>query len=364
MAQRRVTLRDVAELAGVSPTTASMVLNGKARDYGISEACIRRVQHAAAGAGYAPNHHAMSMRLGRSMTIGMAVNVAGYRQGIQPLPLTDNPYYIGLIFGAEGAIHEAGYDFLLIGPGKDMDARSRAVEALRRGQIDALLADHLPPAGAEPDPPQPIAVVLPIQETALPTIEFDHASAARRIAEHLAELGHRCILWLGPSEEVNRETLVLRAASQAGLHMVSRIYELLNHSDYEDKPHYEVYRVESARRALAEQLAKPRDFTAVVAYSDRVAMGACRALRQAGLRVPEDVSVVGWDNTPASGLFDPPLTTIDHAFAEMGYQAGRLACEMARGGRQAVARLQGECVTVPAKLLVRESSGPAGGEGT
>ena len=334
-----------------------MVLNDKAQDYGISEACIRRVRHAALAANYTPNHHATSMRLGRSMTIGMALNLAGYRQGRHPIPLCQNFFYTSVIFGAEGGVHEVGYDFLLIGPGEDLRAPHRGLDALQRRQIDALILSSEPPDNTVFAPSMPVVFVSSAGPPEVPLVVFDHASAADQIAAHLAELGHRHALWLGPIDQADRELLVFRAASSAGVRLVSGAYPLPTRMEVGSEG-YEEYCAARACEMMEQRLTRERDFTAVVAYSDDVALGACKALRRAGLRVPEDISVVGWDNAPSAWMCDPALTTIDHAFGEMGYHAGKLACELAEGGDEAAERLRGHRTVVPSHLLVRESTGP------
>jgi LacI family transcriptional regulator, galactose operon repressor len=358
MAKKRVTLRDVAKLAEVSPTTVSMVLNNKARDFKISDACIRRVRQAALAAQYTPNHHAMSMRLGKSMTIGMCVNVAGYVQGRPPFPLTDNYFYTGLVFGGEGAVHEVGYDMLLIGPGGELKAANRGIEALRRGQIDALVLPSMPLSEAEMAQTMPMVLISPRTPASFPQVVFDHVGAAQQVADHLSKLGHRSALWLGPAEEGDRELLIFRAASEAGIRLATCTYDLLPRHDIGNEG-YEEYCVAQACEKLLARLAHPRDFTAVIAYNDAVALGACRALRRKGLRVPEDISVIGWDNALPGRMADPILTTIDHRFGEMGYQAGKLACEMAEGGDETMERLKNHQVVVPSKLVIQESTGPA-----
>ena len=360
--RNQVTLDDVAGKAGVSRTTASMVLNNKARRMRISEACIARVREAAEDVGYIANYHAVSMRLGKANTIGMVLNVGGYMQGRRPVPLDENPYYAGLVFGAEGAAHERGYDFLLIGPGPELQGDERGVTSLRQKQVDSLV---LTSSGRTSVPGmkeglRKFVAIQPAADLGIPSVQFDMAGGVDAMVRHLAELGHRNVLWLGQEALQDRELLFHRAAGKADMRVNAVSFPLEAVEEILDGGQaYGDYHVEAAAKAIKPLLKGKPDFTAVAASSDWEAAGAIRVLSEQGIRVGRDVSVIGWDNGLVAQTCSPGITTIDHRFAEMGYQAGLLAVETAQCAPEDLDALAKRVVTVEPRLVQRESTGPA-----
>jgi DNA-binding LacI/PurR family transcriptional regulator len=360
--RNQVTLDDVAQRAQVSRTTASMVLNNKARRMRISEACIARVRKAAEDVGYIANYHAVSMRLGKANTIGMVLNVGGYVQGRRPVPLDENPYYAGLVFGAEGAAHERGYDFLLIGPGPELQGDERGVTSLRQKQVDSLV---LTSSGRTSVPGlaeglRKFVAIQPAAELGIPSVGFDQAGGVNAMVEHLAGHGHRNVLWLGQESLQDRELLLHRAAGKADMRVNSVSFALDPVEEVLDTGStYGEYHVDQAAKALKSVLGGKPEFTAIAASSDWEAAGAIRVLSQEGLRVGRDVSVIGWDNSLVAQTCSPGITTIDHRFAEMGYQAGLLAVEIAQCDPGALDALARRVVTVEPRLVRRGSTGPA-----
>jgi LacI family transcriptional regulator len=217
------------------------------------------------------------------------------------------------------------------------------------------------------DPPDlPIVVIQPRIETTLPVVEFDDEAAVRLLVRHLRELGHAELLWLGPlpaqlSRSSIREqafmTEVWDAQLRGGSCRFDRNAEREKHPDLDPDD----LLMTIAENALAQLLAEQGDgrrFTAVVCYNDLVAIGACRALARRGLRVPQDVSVVGFDNAEAP-FASPPLTTIDHKLPQMGRRAGELVLEMVTGGESVRHARRGYRDVLAPDLIVRASSGPA-----
>jgi len=202
----------------------------------------------------------------------------------------------------------------------------------------------------------PIVVVDNIQDVHRPSVRFDPIPGMRDALKHLLELGHRKLLWVGPRDArpTSRESMFYALAFELGLTGstcridmpagapagVSRVHDLVE-------------------AAVTDLLRQPgRDWTALVAYSDLFAVGALRAVQRAGLRVPGDVSIVGFDDHDvAHGC--PPLTTIDHRLFEMGQVAAELALRLFESDTDARQAMQNEQITLAAKLIVRESTGRA-----
>jgi DNA-binding LacI/PurR family transcriptional regulator len=201
----------------------------------------------------------------------------------------------------------------------------------------------------------PVVLIQPHFETALPTVEFDVRSGVDLLVRHLAGLGHRGLLWVGPPEEgaAGREIDFMRAVWDAGLRGESARWE----AAATDEGRHERPRAR-AREAMAKRLAAGALPTAVVCYNDEAAAGVVQALLSAGKRIPGDVSVTGFDNVEAE-LVWPPLTTIDHRFGEMGYRATEILIEMVRGGEEVREAKRGYREVLAPQLVVRESTGPA-----
>jgi LacI family transcriptional regulator, galactose operon repressor len=348
-------LSDVAKRAKVSVSTVSAVLRGKHVAARITELCALRVRQAAEELGYTPNYHAQSMRLGRAHVIGFAMQLSGLSE-------TGSLYFSSLFGGVHTAIQDAGYHLMLIRDAGEIGALERAVTGVRQQMLDGLVIPGQASTlriGDKLSGPQvqdlPAVVVDPDLPTSLPSVTMDGQEGIRMAVQHLGDLGHRHLLWLGPKEwsanpTVGREQAFITATWDAGLQGSSWRYPDMRSSDSLANACH------SAEKALSEKLTQDRDFTAIVCYNDFVAIGALRALQNAGLRVPQDVSVVGFDDSPLAQVATPPLTSVSHRLAEMGLQAGRLVLEMVTGGEEARKKLQNHQQVVRPLLQVRQST--------
>jgi DNA-binding LacI/PurR family transcriptional regulator len=354
-----ITLVDVAKVAGVSVATASMVLNpgkGAAR---VGPERAERVRQAASQLGYHGNYHARAMQVGRAETIGLALDFG--QAGAEPsleVPM-GGEYFHHLTVGVEEQTHFVGYNLAIIGPGHQERAIDRGVRQIRQRRLDALVVPgvlssvrHNRVLGENRD--LPIVLVESDGIGDLPVVTYDEAEGVRRAVAHLAALGHRDLLWLGPACDGNpnlREQLFIKAVWDAGLRGASCRYP---------EPTGRFTRTtiaDAAHAALRGLLAEPRTFTAVVCYNDFNALGAYAALLGAGLAIPHDVSVVGFDDFIATYVW-PRMTTVSHMMVQMGKRAGELAIEMA-GSAEALVRLRGHREVLAPELIVRDSTGPA-----
>ncbi len=350
-------LSDVAKRAHVSISTVSAVLRGKHTTVGITELCAMRVRQAAQEVGYVPNYHARSMRLGRAHVVGVAMQLPGVSE-------TGSLYFNGICGGVHAAIQDEGYNLMLIRNAGRTGAVDRGVMGLRQRMLDGLIipgrASNLRDGQtlAEPDMRELLVVVLdPPFQTDLPSVALDEVAGVALAVQHLAELGHRRVLWLGPdqwgdSPTTGREQAFITAAWDAALQGASIRYADRRSSDRLANA------AQAAQAALSERLTQDPDFTAIVGYNDVVAIGAMQALQQAGLQVPQDVSVVGFDDGPLAQLIAPPLTTVSHRLSDIGLQAGRLVLELITDA-QARRRPRGQRLVVSPTLSVRHSTGPA-----
>ena len=313
MTQRRATSADVARLAGVSRTTVSFVLNGRP-EARIREATRARVLAAADRLDYRAHGPARQLAAGATHTLGLVLRRSPEKVAVDPLlPETLR----GLTEAARSADYRIAVEPLQADPGLILDL-------LRSGEVDGLVLsgprvedeglDGLDDPGSED---LPIVIHGSLPGSGLPSVDVDNTSGARQAVEHLLALGHRrvaCITNapLGYTSARERLAGYHAALAAAGLASDPRLEAA---GDF-DPP--------SGGRAMADLLGREVDFSAVFVASDSVALGAIAALRQAGRRVPGDISIVGFDDIPLAAYLDPPLTTVRLPARDLGAQAGRI----------------------------------------
>ncbi len=357
-------LRSVADLAGVSVATASRVLSGT-RNVDVSIAA--RVEAAARQLDYAGNYHHRSIRTGRAQAIGFALETV--RSGrMSPL----SGYFAAIISGLDAGASDEGYALTMFGPSQGQCATEAGLQAVRTRRVDALVVAgelHSPESLLRLQNSQALPLVMTHPRFRAPTasVSYDDVAGTRLVIEHLASLGHRRLLWLGPahyppSDHQTREQHFITGVWDAGLEGLSCRYDAPTQLSHKHEPAPEETIV--AEAALGKRLAEaPADFTAIVAYNDFAAVGALRALSAAGLSVPQDVSVAGFDNMIATVTM-PALTSVDLRFFDIGREAAALAIALSR--RNSVPEGTAghlpdpeDTRVIPPKLHVRSSTGPA-----
>jgi len=346
-------LRDVARLAGASVSTASKVLNTGTELDRISEECARRVRRAARKLGYRRNYHARSLLTGRAHTIGVSLQI---EPGTNVL---GDAYWGTLIGGVEAHARGHGYEVLLVGPTAGEMAAERGLEHAHGRRLDGLInMGWIDPRIVRCAERADVPVVLVNSElrTSLPVIELDDRAGIHAVVRHLVELGHRELLWLGPRQDwpktpALRRDAFTKALRESGAHGRSCTFSFRPGTRDGQKL------IESGERALAARLGDGRAFTAVVCYNDVTAVGAYRAARAAGLRIPDDLSVTGFDDAYGT-YFCPGLTTVSHMF-ETGHRASILVLEMCENPDQRRLR-KGYRERVVPQLVVRGSTGQPG----
>ncbi|MBA3700503.1 MAG: LacI family DNA-binding transcriptional regulator [Planctomycetes bacterium] len=362
MARKTVTnstLSDVAKAAGVSIATASMVLNPTDKTAKVSDERTALVKAAAERLGYVANYHARAMHLGLSETIGFALDYGQAGRELDDEPM-DVGYFHHLTMGIEAETHFVGYNLALIGPGTQERAVARGIRQLQQRRLDALIVPAVLSSVRLSNliseaPDLPIVLIEHDGSSAFPVVHYDEAEGVRRAVAHLAGLGHRQLLWLGPDQDGRRGRAdqFREAVQAAGLGGETCFFTV-------PEPVYDRHSIiRAAGAALSARLARGRDVTALVCYNDFTAVGAYDALLSAGVHIPREVSVVGFDDFVAAYLH-PRLTTVSHMLVGMGRRATQLALEMARGP-QARAGLRGRREVLVPELVLRASTAPPPG---
>ncbi|MTI16181.1 LacI family transcriptional regulator [Rhodobacteraceae bacterium RKSG542] len=328
-----VTLKDIAEHLQVSTATVSRSLSGDKR---VTEATRLRVQQVAEALDYRPNVIARSLRTKRTGTILLVVRDI------------KNPFYLDVLAGVETAARQAGYSVLMCNCDNDRKLVSTYVEMLRDGRADGmvLMSGKLPKALREDCTLKHLPVVLAleaIENVSLPLVQIDNVAAAEAAVEHLISLGHRHIAHVcGPLQELMSQHRLIgyrKAMAAAGLDIPA---------GYEANGTFELI---SGEEAAIQLMNLPQPPTAIFFSNDEMALGANRTLKRLGYRVPEDVSLVGFDNLFWSEVCDPPLTTIHQPRTEVGQQAFALLHATLVGDKRA-----GQPLVLPTELRVRAST--------
>jgi LacI family transcriptional regulator len=337
MGVRHVTLADVAARSGVSTATASRVLAGIGRP----QPPIReRVLAAARELNYRPSGVARALKRRETRTLGLVI--------------TDitNPFYPQVVRAVEAAAHERGYGIVLANGGDDPVRELEHLDLLVERRVDGIViaSSRMTRRHAERLRAAAVPVVLvndAVAGSGLPTVTTAHRRGARMATEHLVALGHRGIGHVSaPTEQPaagQRRQGVRDALRAAGL----------------DEPLIAVGDGRVAGGASATEALIGAGVTGIVAYNDLTAIGALRALRRAGIAVPEQVSVVGFDDIDLAAWTDPPLTTIRQPIDELGRWAVDHLADLLSGGRRPGA---GRTVLEPS-LVVRGSTAAARGPG-
>ena len=341
----RPTLKDLASHLDLSPATISLVLNRSPVAEAIPQETHERVFAAARELGYQPNYIAVSLRSRRTNSIGVVV------------PEVSDPWAAEIVGGIESHLLANDYHYVLTSHRRSTPKLLQAdVELLTRRTVDGMIfvATELHEA-----PPMPAVVISGhTRIKGLSNVVIDHDRAARLALAHLKELGHRRIALFrgqpGSSDTEDRSRAIFAAAKTLGLEIPPQLTLQLS-GEGED----EVFAPEAAYQegyAFAQKLLARRvQFTALFAFDDASAIGAIRALLDAGLRVPEDISVVGFDDIQNAAFHNPRLTTVRQPLREMGNIAARVVLEHIHAPEKSTDSF----VILKPELIVRDSTGPA-----
>ena len=330
--QGRVTISDVARTAGVSVATVSKVINGR---YGVAVKTSARVQQVIDDLGYESSLVARSLRSHRTNVIGILV-------------AEFEPFSTELLKGTSERVAGTGYELLAYSGGGRRGAgvgwERRYLSRLSGTLIDGAVL--VTPTVVDAQPGIPVVAVDPhTGRSGLPTIDSDNMRGAIAATDHLIALGHRRIGFLGGRPDLEsarlREEGYRKALANAGLPFDPSLVRVGG------------YRPETADQPVHELLELTERPTAIFAANDLSAIRTMEVAREMGIRVPQELSVIGFDNVPESALTTPPLTTINQPIRRMGAEAIDLLIGLLDGSADPNTHL-----TLPTELIERGSCAP------
>ncbi|WP_413285672.1 DNA-binding transcriptional regulator CytR [Vibrio sp. MA40-2] len=307
------TMKDVAQLAGVSTATVSRALMNPEK---VSASTRKRVEDAVLEAGYSPNSLARNLRRNESKTI------------VTIVPDICDPYFTEIIRGIEDAATEHGYLVLLGDSGMQQKRESSFVNLVFTKQADGmlLLGTDLPFDVSKPEQKNLPPLVMACEyapELELPTVHIDNLTSAFEAVNYLTQMGHKKIAQIsGPEESALckfRHQGYQQALRRAGIALNSAYCTSSN------------FTFEGGAKALRKLQSLPDAPTAIFCHNDTMAIGAIQEAKKLGLRVPQDISLVGFDDIQFSQYCDPPLTTVSQPRYEIGRQAMLMMLELLKG---------------------------------
>lgn len=327
------TIADVAKEAGVSVATVSRVINGKGT---VTAETAERVNAAIAKFHYQPNVWGRNLRRKES------------RMLLVLIPNITNPYYSSIVSGIEDTARRQDYTTILCITNSDKTREQEFLNLLRSGRADGaifLAAERDSQTVAKLARSYPVVQCCEYcGDEEIPHVSIDNFEAARQVLRHLLNLGHRRIGFVGSTNRfistLQREEGYQSALQQAGLQPDERYFA------YADDD----YNFLSGVRAVRELLCLKDRPTAVFCISDMIALGAIRAANELGLNVPQDLTVVGFDDVEYASMFKPMLTTV----SQPCYSLGKVSATMLL--RQIATGEKGGAVFLEHKLILRDSS--------
>lgn len=301
-----VTIKDVAEKAGVSPSTVSRVLNGNGP---IRDSTREKVLNAVKILNYRPNFLAQGLKEGKTKTIGLII------------PNIRNPIFPVVARGVEDAAKKYGYTVVLCNTDEDTDTEKEYIQKLRGRWVDGLIiapaakkVEHIKELHEKEFP-----TVLIIRKLDIPTnaVVIDNYRAAYDAVSFLIRTGHKKIAIIKGNQQLalyrDRFNGYRQALLDAGIPAMDELIA----GDESDSVQWSLDGYNAINNLLMQNI----QFDAVFATTDLRAIGAIRAIKDHNLKVPEDISVIGFDNLEFSSLIDPPLSTVSQPFYDIGVRA-------------------------------------------
>lgn len=331
------TIKDIAKAAGVSVTTVSRALNGYAD---VSEKTRRKVEKIAAELDYSPNTLARSLVMNRSQTIGLLVS--DFSTGM----VKDN-FMVEVLAGLNKYVAQTDYDLILFNADSTKQREKTYSQLCRERKVDGVILQ-----GIKTDDPYLREVVesdipcvlidIPIESSTVGYVTTDNVLGAKKAVAHLVEQGHTNIAMMNGHNLafVSQKRLqgYMEALKEANL---SVNWDWIVNGAFEEK------RAETVATAL---LTATPDITAIFCASDLMALGVIAAAKKLGRHIPDDLSVVGYDDILLASYATPKLTTIAQNKVEMGYQAANLLISMLEGTDES------HVISIDTELIVREST--------
>lgn len=329
-AEGKVTLEMVALAAGVSPSTVSRILNGTAV---VADEKRQAVDQAIAELGFVPNPVARGLAGGRTLSVGVVTQAI------------DSPFYGAALRGIEDTLSDAGYSPLFVSGHWNALHEARCIDVLRSRRVDGIiiLTGRLTDASLT-TLAQSLPVVVTgrsLKASGLASLIFDNFEGGRLATHHLLQLGHRRIAFITGDtrhpDAKERHRGYRAALEAAGVDYDATLVVPGNYTE------------ESGRLAVERLLDSRSSFSAIFAANDQMAFGAALGLHRRKMRVPQDVSLVGFDDVDGARFSIPPLSTVHHPVVELGQIAARAMLQLLAG--------EAPEVELPApRFIVREST--------
>ncbi len=335
-----VTIKDIARRAGVAHTTVSRALRGSAE---VSVETGQRIQRLAAEMGYRPSAAARSLKTNRSQVLGAIVSSL------------DDPFFSDILQGIESVAQASGYSLFIAASQRDPGRERAIAQVMREHRVDGVIICSTPfsPEQSQQFSSYGIPLVVINNQAAEDyrfSIYHDDEDGSRQLTRHLIGLGHTRIAYLGNSQ-----------AGRTNLDRLNGFQNEMKMAGLSIPPEFLFGAPgggpDEGRLGLAHVLQIPQPPTALVCYNDMIAIGVLKGLHEAGLRIPEDISVTGFDNIALSAYTCPPLTTFDQPKRFIGAEAARLILNLLNA--PAEAEDPGPNVRIlKGRLLVRQSTAP------
>lgn len=330
-----VTLKEVARHLGLTPGTVSAVLNDSPSARSIPQETKNRIHAAAKELNYRPNFFARTLRNKRTYTIGVIAEEIG------------DSYSSPIISGIEQYLRQRDYFFLTVVHRHDMALLSRYSQLLSERGVEGIITVD---TTVQESPMLPtVAIAGHKKLKGVTNIVLDHEKAAILALSHLKELRHERIAFMKgnpiSSDSIDRWQAIVQVAAQMGINIDPELIVQIDTDDPTPKLGY----------PFAKQLlARRKPFTALFAYNDMSAIGAIRAIQEQGLRVPQDISVMGFDDIPGAAFHTPSLTTVRQPLNRMGEVAAQSLLDRIEGKKEYPLE-----IAIEPELVVRESTAPA-----
>jgi LacI family transcriptional regulator len=346
LAPGHVNLRMLADHLKLSQTTVSLVLNNSPSAKSIPAETRKRVVEAAERLDYRPNYFARSLRQSRSMSVGVLA------------PDLSEGYFTSVMSGVVQELTAARYFYFTACHDWKTELIEKYPRMLVERAVDGLLL--LNTAVEELAVPVPVvAISAHSAADKVTNIVLDHHRAAQQALSHLYQLGHRRIAIMRgphaiPDSEFRWES-IQQVAREMDLKLDQDLAIRIDTTGWSTKAGQHPMAPEIGYKPIQALLERTRDFTAVFCFNDIAAIGAIRALKDAGLSVPEDVSVVGFDDILSAAYATPSLTTVRQPLAEMGRRGAKVLLERIADQKKAFPT----DIFMESELIIRESTGPA-----
>jgi LacI family transcriptional regulator len=331
-----ISLKSLAAHLGLSSATVSLVINRSPAAKSIPPKTQERIREAARELNYRPNLMARSLRQKRSFTVGVIV------------PEISEGYAAMVMSGIEDYLLQEGYFYFVVSHRHRRDLIEEYPRLLQQRAVEGLIAVDTPCNETSTIPT--VAISAHKEVRGVTNIVLDHNRAARVALEHLRKLGHTEIALIKgqdfSSDTESRWQAVLSVANELGIKTQDKLIIQLESDSSSPEVGYQMARKLLDRKVL---------FTAMFAFNDISAIGAIRALREAGKRVPEDVSVVGFDDIQSAAYQNPALTTVRQPLRQMGLVAAETLLQRINGSGKGNYRKE---IVVQPELIVRQTTAP------